>query len=105
MPLLPDWSPRRQADYCHQLLNAGLVERHDDGLKASRRWQAAMARSALSLLKHNESMQDERLAVVISLRSILNPIPDDHVLCDLVLLMQFVEHVPVNNLGRFLDGA
>ena len=105
MQLLPDWSQQKQARYCHQLLDAGLVEYQQGSLKTSRRWQATMARSALSLLKNSEKMEDERLAVVLSLREILAPMPDDNVLCDLVLLMQCVEHVPDNDLGRCLtDG-
>jgi hypothetical protein len=103
MQLLPNWSRQQQSGYCHRLLDAGLVEYQQGSLMTSRRWQAAMARSALSLLNNNEEMQDERLPIVMSLRELLKPVPDDDVLCDLVFIMQFIEHMPVNELGRYLE--
>lgn len=89
-----------QADLCRKLLDAKLVEIDRHQLKATRRWQAAMARAAFALLERDEEMQDERLAVVMSLQELLKDKYDDATLCEMVFLMQFIEHTPNNTLAK-----
>jgi hypothetical protein len=57
----------------------GLVLRDRDGVRATRRWQAAMARAALRLQRQGAPWKDLRLPIAAALLELRADLPDAEV--------------------------
>lgn len=81
-----------------RLVSEGLAVRDGERVRTTRRWQAAMARAALRLLRDGAPSDDLRLPIAAALTELHPELPDEE-LADLVHAMLPVEAAELAPLG------
>jgi hypothetical protein len=66
-----------EREWIDRLIADGLVRRDGDGVRATRRWQGAMARAALRLLDRADDRGDLRVPIASALVELYGELDDD----------------------------
>lgn len=92
MPDPIDWAVRLERD--------GYLERAGEGLRTTKRWQAAMSRAALELYSAGETLTDLRVPIAAALADCYADAPVEE-LADAVAVMLRIEAAELSvSIGR-----
>jgi hypothetical protein len=70
-----------------RLVRDGLVHRAGDAVKTTRRWQGAMARAALCLVREHETRDDLRIPMAMALLDVYGEVDDDELIAMMEVLL------------------